>query len=236
MTRTRSISFLAGAAAVPLAALAVAGCGGSGGGGNGAATASAPPANTSNVANSQSPTLHTAQSRLGKILVDSHGRTLYMFKKDSPTKSACSGACATAWPPLRAHGQPKAGNGVKASLLKTIKRSDGAAQVTYNGHPLYTFVMDKKAGDTNGEGVTAFGGTWFVVSAAGQQISRQAASPAPATPPAAKQPSPRPASPPAPAKPKPQPKPSSSNGIPQNGGGDGDADNNGGPDDGDGGV
>jgi predicted lipoprotein with Yx(FWY)xxD motif len=237
MTHTRSISFLGAAAAVPLAALAVAGCGGSSSSSNGAATASTPPAHTSNTSNSkpaQSVTVHTAQSRLGKILVDSRGRTLYLFKKDSGTKSACFGACATAWPPLRASGKPKAGSGVKASLLGTIKRSDGAAQVTYHGHPLYTFVMDKKAGDTNGEGVNAFGGSWFVVSPAGKQISHKPAKPAAssaATPPAP-QPAPRPAAP----QPKPQPKPSSSNGIPQNGGGDGDSDNNGGPSDGDGNI
>ena len=97
-----------------------------------------------------------------------NGRTLYLFTKDSGTKSACSGACAAAWPPLRANGKPAAGSGASAALVGTT----GGAQVTYNGHPLYYFVKDKKARDTNGEGLTAFGGTWFAVSAAGNRVSR----------------------------------------------------------------
>jgi predicted lipoprotein with Yx(FWY)xxD motif len=200
--------------------------------------------------------VRVANSRLGKILVDSQGRTLYLFQKDSGNKSACTGPCAGAWPPLRANGKPTVGSGAKASLVGTTARSDGGPQVTYNGHPLYLFVKDTKAGDTNGEGKTAFGGRWFAVSPTGKQVSqkvsRQAStasnqasssgSGSSAAPPA--QTSPPPAAPPAPAAPPqqaappaPQPSPpSSSNGIPQNGGGDGDADNNGGPSDGDGGV
>jgi predicted lipoprotein with Yx(FWY)xxD motif len=194
--------------------------------------------------------VRVANSRLGKILVDSQGRTLYLFQKDSGKKSACTGPCAGAWPPLRANGKPTVGSGAKASLIGTIARSDGGPQVTYNGHPLYRFVKDTKAGDTNGEGKTAFGGRWFAVSPTGKQVSQKAVSRQASTsgsgssaaPPA--QTSPPPAAPPAPAPPPqqaappaPQPSPpSSSNGIPQNGGGDGDADNNGGPDDGDGGV
>jgi predicted lipoprotein with Yx(FWY)xxD motif len=174
--------------------------------------------------------------KLGKILVDSRGRTLYLFKKDSRTKSACSGACASAWPPLRTSGKPTAGSGAKASLLGTIKRSDGKPQVTYHGHPLYTFVMDKKSGETNGEGLNAFGALWFVVSPAGKQVSGKpsssgsGSSSSGAAAPAA----PKPAAP----KPSPAPKksPPKSNGIPQNNGGDQDADNNGGPSDGDGNV
>jgi predicted lipoprotein with Yx(FWY)xxD motif len=249
MTRSRPITFLAGAAAVPIVALAVTGCGGGASASTRTTGASSPtPApSTKTVASARSAAVHVANSRLGKILVDSHGRTLYLFKKDKGKKSACFGSCAQFWPPLRAAGKPKAGSGAKASLLGTIKRSDGAAQVTYNGHPLYLFVMDKKAGDTNGEGVTAFGGTWFAVSPTGKQISRPAAKQAAggSTAPASKPPTPAPApAQPAPhVTPKPAPKPasppkpsppSSSNGIPQNGGGDGDADNNGGPSDGDG--
>jgi predicted lipoprotein with Yx(FWY)xxD motif len=116
-------------------------------------------------------------TRLGKILVDSQGRTLYLFKKDSGTKSSCTGACAAAWPPLRATGKPTPGTGASASMLATSTRSDGKPQVTYNGHPLYLFSMDKKAGDTNGEGLTAFGGAWFAVSSAGAQVSGSPSSP-----------------------------------------------------------
>jgi predicted lipoprotein with Yx(FWY)xxD motif len=230
---TRKPFTLLGAAAVPLVALGVAACGG----GGGATAAVAPPkaaAPHSAVAARHAVTKVrvASNSKLGKILVDSRGRTLYLFSKDTRTKSACSGACATPWPPLRANGKLSAGSGVKASKLGTIKRSDGKPQVTYNGHPLYGFVMDKKAGDTKGEGLTAFGGHWFAISPAGKQVSPKKSGGS-ASRPAAPKPAPKPA--PAPAAPKPAPKPPS-NGIPQNNGGDHDSDNNGGPSDGDGGI
>jgi predicted lipoprotein with Yx(FWY)xxD motif len=225
VTRSRPITILAGAALLPLIALAVAACGG----GSTTATSQAPkPAasQTPKTAAPQSATLRVAKTGLGRVLVDSRGRTLYLFTKDSGTNSACSGACATAWPPLHASGNTTVGGGAKASLVGTTRRSNGQPQVTYNGQPLYTFIMDKKPGDTHGEGVTAFGGSWFAVSPAGKQVSsRPSRAPAPA--PAA---TPAPTSTPAPTPPP------ASNGIPQNNGGDHDSDNNGGPDDGDGGV
>jgi predicted lipoprotein with Yx(FWY)xxD motif len=167
MTRTRPITYLAGAAAIPLAALVVAGCGSSSSGNSKSSASTAPPKTT----NGAPATVGVATTGLGKTLVDAQGRTLYLFKKDSGTTSACTGACAGAWPPVRANGKPTAGSGATASLLGTTARSDGAAQVTYNGHPLYLFVMDKKPGDTNGQGVTAFGATWFALSPAGNQAS-----------------------------------------------------------------
>jgi predicted lipoprotein with Yx(FWY)xxD motif len=112
----------------------------------------------------------------GAPLVDSQGRTVYMFTADSGTISACSGACATAWPPVMATGTPTVGKGAKAKLIGTTTRADGSEQVTYKGHPLYTFVKDTKAGQTNGEGVNAFGGNWFGVSPAGKQLSASAPS------------------------------------------------------------
>jgi predicted lipoprotein with Yx(FWY)xxD motif len=222
MTSRRPVAFLGAAAVVPLAALAAAGCGGSSGGSQATAATSHPVAKTAATARSTS--VRVANSRLGRIVVDSRGHTLYLFKKDSGTKSACTGACATAWPPLRAKGKPVVRGGAHAALVGTAKRSDGTSQVTYHGHPLYGFVMDKKAGDTKGEGLTAFGGRWFAVSASGNQVAAKAA---------AAKPAPKPA--PRPAAPKPAAKPPS-NGIPQNNGGDGDADNNGGPSDGDGNI
>jgi len=171
MTRSKPIRFLAGVAALPLIALAAAGCGGGGGGGS-AAAASGPPTTPSG----QTATVGAAsEGNLGTILVDSQARTLYMFQKDTGTKSACFGACATNWPPLRATGKPTAGTGLNASLLGTTPRSDGQPQVTYNGHPLYTFVMDQKAGDTKGQGVNAFGGSWFALDSAGNQVTAQPA-------------------------------------------------------------
>ncbi|MEA2254677.1 MAG: hypothetical protein QOG35_722 [Solirubrobacteraceae bacterium] len=121
-------------------------------------------------------TVKTRTTKLGKIIVDGSGRTLYMFGKDKGTKSSCSGACATAWPPLLTKGKPKAGTGATASKLGTTKRSDGTTQVTYGGHPVYRFKNDAKAGDTNGQGLTAFGGVWYVVSPTGKVIKKASTS------------------------------------------------------------
>jgi predicted lipoprotein with Yx(FWY)xxD motif len=167
MNRTRSFSLI-GLAAAAIAALAVAGCGGDGGGN---ATASTPQPKTST---GHAATVGVASTGLGNVLVDSQGRTLYLFAKDQGTTSSCSGACAAAWPPLRASGKPDAGNRVKSSLLGTTKRSDGKPQVTYNGHPLYLYVGDQKAGDTNGQGITAFGAGWFALTASGTQVTGSA--------------------------------------------------------------
>ena len=109
----------------------------------------------------------TAKTSLGRILVNSRGHTLYLFGKDRSGKSACSGQCATFWPPLIAKGKPGVAGGAKASLIGVITRADGRRQVTYNHHPLYTFVKDAKAGQTHGEGVSAFGSKFYAVSPAG---------------------------------------------------------------------
>jgi predicted lipoprotein with Yx(FWY)xxD motif len=108
---------------------------------------------------------------LGKIVVDGRSRTLYLFEKDKNGKSRCSGACATNWPPLLTKGKPKAGAGVKVSKLGTTKRADGTTQVTYGGHPLYTFVADKnKPGSTKGQELDAFGAEWYVVGPNGKKV------------------------------------------------------------------
>ena len=114
----------------------------------------------------------TASSSLGKIIVDGRGRTLYLFEKDKRGHSACSGACAMYWPPVITNGTPKAGRGVKTSLLGTIRRANGARQVTYAGHPLYRYLLDTKSGQTNGEGLQDFGGGWDALSPAGKKIER----------------------------------------------------------------
>jgi predicted lipoprotein with Yx(FWY)xxD motif len=165
MIRNRSGTVLAGVAALPLVALALAGCGGTSG--------SVSPPTTKD---GRAATIGAANESLGKILVNSRGRTLYLFQKDSGATSECTGACAVNWPPLRASGSPAIGSGANASLLASTKRSDGSRQITYNNHPLYTFVKDTKAGDTNGEGLTAFGGTWYAISPAGNQVVAQPAS------------------------------------------------------------
>ena len=103
----------------------------------------------------------------GQALVNSEGFAVYLFTKDSNGVSACSGGCADAWPPVVAEGEPTAGDGVDAAKLGTITREDGAVQVTYNGHPLYTYAEDTAAGQTNGQGS---GGVWFLVDAAGEAV------------------------------------------------------------------
>ena len=112
----------------------------------------------------------TASGALGTFLVGPGGRTVYLFEKDTGTTSACTGACAAAWPPLTTTGAPTAGGAAKASLLGTTKRADGTMEVTYAGHPLYYFAGDKAPGDTNGEGVDHFGAEWYMVSPMGTTV------------------------------------------------------------------
>lgn len=160
------LTTLTGAAAAGVvAAAAVAGCGGGGGSGANAATL-AP-----KTANGHAATVGLASTGLGKVLVNSRGRTLYLFRADHGTTSACTGACVAQWPPLRTSGKPAIGTGLQAAAVSTTKRTDGKPQITYHGHPLYTFVGDGKAGDTSGQGITAFGGAWFAVTASGAQAS-----------------------------------------------------------------
>jgi predicted lipoprotein with Yx(FWY)xxD motif len=165
MTRRRNI-ILAPALAVPIIAVAIAGCGGS----SGNANASQSTTTTKQPSASGGATVNVRSTSLGKILVDSRGRSLYLFEKDTGPKSTCFGACASLWPPFRTNGKPNAGTGVKASLLGTTARSDGNAEVTYNGHPLYYYAADQKAGDTNGQDLNQFGAPWYVVSPAGNKI------------------------------------------------------------------
>ena len=115
-------------------------------------------------------TVGVRHTSLGRVIVDSKGRTLYLFEKDTSRRSACSGLCAQYWPPLLTHGAPKARTGVKQSLLGKIRRTDGTQQVTYAGHPLYLYVGDSRPGQTNGEGSQEFGAGWDVLSASGKKI------------------------------------------------------------------
>jgi len=116
---------------------------------------------------SASVSLH--KTKLGLILVNARGRTLYLFRKDRNGKSTCSGSCARFWPPLL-NRKPTAGPGVKRSLLGTTRRSNGSLQVTYNKHPLYAYSLDKQAGQTKGEGTLVFGAKWYAVSARGTAV------------------------------------------------------------------
>ena len=108
-----------------------------------------------------------ADPRLGDILVDSDGMTLYMFTKDEADKSNCAGGCLDAWPPLLAVENPAVGEGVDASLLGTAALPDGSLIVTYNHMPLYFWQDDMQPGDTKGQGVND---VWFVVSPDGEPL------------------------------------------------------------------
>jgi predicted lipoprotein with Yx(FWY)xxD motif len=118
------------------------------------------------------PTLRLATTPLGKVLVDSRGHSLYLFAHDKTTKSTCYGTCATDWPPFLASIRPHLGTGVKTSLLGLTKRKDGRMQVTYHGHPLYFFFLDKSAGQTKGQGLNFFGGEWYVLGANGLKVEQ----------------------------------------------------------------
>jgi predicted lipoprotein with Yx(FWY)xxD motif len=114
----------------------------------------------------------TGPSKLGRILVDAHGKTLYMWGHDKGAKSTCYGDCAEYWPPLITRSRPSARGGAQAGLLGTSRRSDGRLQVTYAGRPLYYFVQDAKPGQTKGEGLTGFGGRWDPLSATGKAVRK----------------------------------------------------------------
>ena len=169
-----------------VAALAVAGCGSSSnsstsgengksetssssssayGGESSNAKAESPPGAESGVA-----VLTVANAKgAGPVLVDAKGFTVYDFHKDKGTTSSCYGACAQGWPPVLTEGNPTAGEGAMASKLGTTKRKDGTTQVTYAGHPLYTFVEDKKPGEANGNDTSAFGAQWYALHASGEE-------------------------------------------------------------------
>jgi predicted lipoprotein with Yx(FWY)xxD motif len=148
---------------VAAVALVAAGCGSS-------SNNSSSNSKTSTQVASKSGTLSLASTSLGKVLVGPNGRTLYLFEKDTGTKSTCSGECAADWPPFTISGKPRAGAGVTAGMLSVTKRSDGKSQVVYAGHPLYYYAADSKAGDTTGQGLDLFGAKWFVVSASGNSV------------------------------------------------------------------
>jgi predicted lipoprotein with Yx(FWY)xxD motif len=115
--------------------------------------------------------INVGTTKVGQVLVDSNGQTVYLFLADSGATSSCNSAsCVQYWPPILTNGAPQAGAGVNASLLGTITRSDQTTQVTYAGHPLYRFISDKMAGDATGQGLNAFGAPWYVVSPSGALI------------------------------------------------------------------
>ncbi|GAC1381075.1 MAG: lipoprotein [Marmoricola sp.] len=170
MSRSNPRRFVV-AGALPVAALAVtlAACGSGGSGYNyGPAGASSPSASTSE----GSETIGITTGSVGTYLTGDGGRSVYLWMGDRGAASSCSSACASVWPPVTTSGAPKAGSGVKASDLGTIKRSDGSTQVTYGGHPLYYYAPDASKGQTTGQGSTSFGAQWWLVSPTGSAITQ----------------------------------------------------------------
>ncbi len=147
---------------------------------------SAPAAGSSASASTAGTVISTQAGSAGAFLTAGSGRAVYLWAKDGMNMSACTGACAAAWPPVPATGTLTATGGAKASDLGTITRSDGTKQVTYDGHPLYYFVGDSAAGQTNGQGSDNFGAKWWLVASSGAKITASdtaaaAAAPAPSS-------------------------------------------------------
>jgi predicted lipoprotein with Yx(FWY)xxD motif len=113
------------------------------------------------------PTLSVETSRIGRILVDARGRTLYLFTNDADGQSRCTGGCPRVWPPALLTGPLRLGPGLRASKVTTLVRRDGGRQLVYNGHPLYSLTADTAPGQVSGQG---FQGAWFVVSPSGRAI------------------------------------------------------------------
>jgi predicted lipoprotein with Yx(FWY)xxD motif len=150
--------------AVAAVALFAAGCGGTT---QATAIASPSPSPSPSPAAMGSTIAVATNAKLGQILVDGKGMTVYLFLKDTGTASTCYTTCAQFWPPVLTTGAPQAGTGAQTSLLGTTTRTDGKVQVTYAGHPLYYFLSDKASGDTTGQGVNGFGALWWVMSPSG---------------------------------------------------------------------
>ena len=155
-------------------ALLVAGCA-SGGGSTASSSpgtgASAAGASTSGAASSGSTEITTASASGSTFLTDGSGRAVYLWAKDTGDASQCSGACASAWPPVTATGSVTAGGSAVASDLSTITRSDGTKQVTYDGHPLYYYVGDSGPGQATGQGSDNFGAKWWLVAPSGSDVT-----------------------------------------------------------------
>jgi predicted lipoprotein with Yx(FWY)xxD motif len=175
MTRIRHLIAVAACAAVP------AGCGD-----DSADTADRTPAEATEATQSaetggtvepaepaarrRGPLAKLRDSQLGPVIFNGRDQAAYFFTRDKGGKSRCYGECAVAWPPFYARGKPRAGRGVKQSMLGTVARRDGRRQVTYAGKPLYFYAHDPK-GQVLCNDIPEFGGTWFAVTAAGKAPS-----------------------------------------------------------------
>jgi predicted lipoprotein with Yx(FWY)xxD motif len=159
------------------AVLAIAGCGSSSDSSSGGAYGGGSSSQTSTTAAKSPPgaesgaavlTVATAP-KVGAILVDAKGFTVYDFHKDKGTVSSCYRACEGVWPPVTTEGAPQVGEGASASKLGTTKRKDGTMQVTYAGHPLYTYTADQKPGEANGNDFSSYGAQWYALKGNGEE-------------------------------------------------------------------
>lgn len=160
---TRAHRHLVGAAALAMCGVALAAC-------SNAITASS---FTVTPTTAKGVTVSTERSPVGRILATPSGHTLYDFTPDTPTTSRCtSGLCVKLWPPLlTATATPKVGRGLNPSLVGTIRRPDGQLQVTYGGHPLYTWEGDTTPGMITGQALLNVGGYWYVLAPTGRQLT-----------------------------------------------------------------
>jgi predicted lipoprotein with Yx(FWY)xxD motif len=144
-------------------ALAAAGCG------TGSSSGTTGPTGARPAATPATASVATGRTKLGTVLVDGKGRTLYLFEKDKGSASSCYGACASVWPPLTS-AKGVATGGLPAAKLGATKRTDGTTEVTYAGHPLYTYAGDAKPGQARGQGLDQFGAEWYVLAPSGHKI------------------------------------------------------------------
>jgi predicted lipoprotein with Yx(FWY)xxD motif len=167
------------AATATVAAALLAGCGSSSSSSSSSTAASTPAstptqstaASTSTAAATPGVAVATKQSKLGTILAAGPKHlTVYLFEADKGTSSACSGACAKAWPPVTTSGEPTVSGSAVSADLGTTMRADGTKQVTYKGHPLYFFEKDEDSGDAYGQGSNAFGAGWYVLKPSGEKL------------------------------------------------------------------
>ena len=168
------------AALALIALLAIAGCGSSN---DNSSSSSGGPYGGSESSESTSKSAATTESgggtaalvsattvpKLGTVIVDSKGFTLYDFHKDKGGKPSCYGPCAKVWPPLLTEGKPQTGEGAMAAKLGTTKRKDGSVQVTYAGWPVYTYTADQKPGEANGNDIDSFGAEWYALQPNGAE-------------------------------------------------------------------
>lgn len=160
---------MSGAVALAVVAVAVTACGSSNSSSGASSAAASSPAPAGGAA------VGTASGANGTYLVGSSGRALYLWVADPSGKSVCAEACAKVWPPLLTKSAPAAAGGVTAAQLGTITRFNGSQQVTYDGHPLYYFALDKSKGSVTGQGNNGFGAKWWLVAPSGTAITKTAA-------------------------------------------------------------